>query len=144
MKTKNFRKTTTAIIVVALSTGLFSCKKITPVGELTTDNVYKNFSNYQPVLGKLYTAFAISGQTGGAGSPDIAGIDEGFSNYLREYYNMQELTTDEAAIVWNDGTVHNLHDMTWNSQNEFITAMYDRIYYEISLDNEFIRKCYRF
>ena len=52
---------------------------------------------------------------------------------------MQELTTDEAAIVWNDGTVHTLHNMTWNNQCEFIRAMYDRIYYQISLDNEFLR-----
>lgn len=129
-----------AIIVISLSVVISSCKKnLTPIGELTTANVYKNFNNYPQVLAKLYTAYAISGQTGGAGNPDIAGIDEGFSNYLREYFNMQELTTDEAQIVWNDGTVHNLHDMTWTSQNEFIRAMYDRIYYEISLDNEFLR-----
>jgi hypothetical protein len=30
--------------------------------------------------------------------------------------------------------------MTWNADNEFIRAMYDRIFYEISLDNEFIRQ----
>jgi len=123
-----------------LSAIITSCKKnLTPIGELTTASVYKDFGNYNQVLAKLYTAYAISGQAGGAGAPDIAGIDEGFSNYLREYFNMQELTTDEAQIVWNDGTVHNLHDMTWTSQNEFIRAMYDRIYYEISLDNEFLR-----
>jgi len=125
---------------MALLVTVSSCKKnLMPEGELTTANVYTDFNNYLPVLGKLYTAYAISGQAGGAGNPDIQGIDEGFSNYLREYFNMQELTTDEAIIQWNDGTVHNLHDMTWNQLNEFITAMYNRIYYEISLDNEFLR-----
>lgn len=129
-----------AIIVIGLSAFGVSCKKnLTPIGQLTTASVYKDFGNYPQVLAKLYTAFALSGQAGPAGAPDIAGIDEGFSNYLREYFNMEELTTDEAQIVWNDGTVHNLHDMTWNNQNEFIRAMYDRIYYEISLDNEFLR-----
>lgn len=130
----------TAIIVIGCSVLSVSCKKnLTPIGELTTASVYKDFSNYPQVLAKLYTAYALSGQAGGAGAPDIAGIDEGFSNYLREYFNMQELTTDEAQIVWNDGTVHTLHDMTWTNQCEFIRAMYDRIYYEISLDNEFLR-----
>jgi hypothetical protein len=139
MKLRKFT-TPAAIIVIGLSAIISSCKKnLTPIGMLTTASVYKDFGNYQPVLAKLYTAFALSGQAGPAGAPDIAGIDEGFSNYLREYFNMQELTTDEAQIVWNDGTVHNLHDMTWTSQNEFIRAMYDRIYYEISLDNEFLR-----
>src|SRR5476651_2324667 len=110
----------TSIIVIGLSVFVTSCKKnLTPIGELTTASVYKDFNNYPQVLAKLYTAFAISGQAGGAGNPDIAGIDEGFSNYLREYFNMQELTTDEAQIVWNDGTVHTLHDMTWTNQSEF-------------------------
>lgn len=129
------------ITVVGAAVTLTSCKKnLTPQGQLTTASVYKDFANYKSVLAKLYTAFALSGQQGPAGNPDVAGIDEGFSNYLRELFNMEELTTDEAQIVWNDGTVHNLHDMTWNSQNEFIRAMYDRIFYEISLDNEFIRQ----
>jgi len=126
--------------VITVSVTITSCKKnLEPIGQTTTANVYKDFNNYVQVLGKLYNAFAISGQQGPAGNPDIAGIDEGFGNYLREYFNMQELTTDEAQIVWNDGTVHTLHDGTWNNQCEFIRAMYDRIYYAISLDNEFIR-----
>ncbi|MDB5137016.1 MAG: RagB/SusD family nutrient uptake outer membrane protein [Mucilaginibacter sp.] len=139
MRKRKFTKLAT-IIVMGLLVTVTSCKKdLTPKGAITAANVYTDFSNYQQILGKLYTAYAISGQQGGSGNPDIAFLDEGFSNYLREYFNMQELTTDEAQIVWNDGTVHNLHDMTWNNQNEFIRAMYDRIYYEISLDNEFIR-----
>ena len=140
MKNQLVKKLTT-VAVIALAITVTSCKKnLQPIGELTSANAYKNFSNYLPILAKSYTAFALSGQEGPAGNPDIAGIDEGFSNYIREYYNMQELTTDEAQIVWNDGTVHDLHDMVWTSQNEFIRAMYDRIYYEISIDNEFLRQ----
>src|SRR3954470_19665239 len=105
MKVKNI-KLLAAIIVIAGSVTITSCKKnLVPEGQTTTANVYKTFSNYQQVLAKLYTAYALSGQQGPAGNPDIVGIDEGFGNYLREYFNMQELTTDEAAIVWNDGTV---------------------------------------
>lgn len=133
-------KLLTVITVITVSVTITSCKKnLEPIGQTTTASVYKNFGDYIQVLGKLYNAYAISGQQGPAGNPDIAGIDEGFGNYLREYFNMQELTTDEAQIVWNDGTVHTLHDGTWNNQCEFIRAMYDRIYYAISLDNEFIR-----
>jgi len=140
MKNNTLNKFLT-IGAVGLASIFSSCQKdLTPIGASTTANTYTNFSNYLPILAKSYTAFAVSGQQGPAGNPDIAGIDEGFSNYLREYFNMQELTTDEAQIVWNDGTVHDLHDMKWNADNEFIRAMFDRIYYEISLDNEFIRQ----
>ena len=139
MKIRNLKQLTVIVIMGSL-VAVSSCKtNLTPKGQVTTASVYKDFNNYVPILGKLYTAFAISGQSGGAGNPDIAGIDEGFSNYLRELFNMEELTTDECSIIWNDGTVHTLHDMTFNSQSEFIGAMYDRIYYEISLDNEFLR-----
>ena len=139
MKLRHLQKLAALVLMGALVT-VSSCKKnLTPAGAVTTASVYKDFNNYIGVVGKLYTAFAISGQSGGAGTPDISGIDEGFSNYLRELFNMEELTTDEVGIVWNDGTIHTLHDMTWTSQCEFIGAMYDRIYYEISLDNEFLR-----
>ena len=53
---------------------------------------------------------ALSGQQSAAGDPDIFGIDEGFSQYLRQYFNAQELTTDEAVIAWNDGTLRNYHE----------------------------------
>ncbi len=102
-------------------------------------NVYTNLSKYNPGVAKFYTSFAISGQTGGSGNPGMSGIDEGFGNYLREWFNMEELTTDEAIIQWNDHTIHNLHDMNWDANDVFITAIYDRIYYQIALDNEFLR-----
>jgi starch-binding outer membrane protein, SusD/RagB family len=139
MKLRNLQKLA-AITIMAMLVTVSSCKKnLTPTGELTTANVYTDYNNYIQVVGKLYDAFAISGQTGGAGNPDIAGIDEGFGNYLREYVNMEELTTDDVSIVWNDHTIHNLHDMNWDKNDIFISSMYDRIYYQISLDNEFLR-----
>lgn len=69
--------------------------------------------------------------------PDLQGLDEGFSNYLRLYWKMQELTTDEAVIGWDDGTIKDLHYQNWTSGNEFISTMYARIMYQVSLTNEF-------
>jgi hypothetical protein len=107
---------------------------------VTSATVYKNAYVYKQVLAKCYAGLALSGQTGPNGNPDISGIDEGFSQYLREYWYAQELTTDEAVIAWNDGTLKDYHYQTWTSAGEFIRAMYNRIYYQISLCNEFIRE----
>ncbi|HKK11311.1 MAG TPA: RagB/SusD family nutrient uptake outer membrane protein, partial [Flavobacteriaceae bacterium] len=41
---------------------------------------------------------------------------------------------------WNDGTIKDLHYQNWTPGNEFIRTMYDRIMYQISLANEFIRQ----
>lgn len=102
--------------------------------------VYRDPAQIQQVLARLYATFAISGQSGPSGSPDITGIDEGFSNYLRAYWQLQEITTDEAVLGWNDGNLPSVNTIQWNADNEFIRATYDRIYYEIALCNEFIRQ----
>jgi len=108
--------------------------------EVTSATVYDSPDAYRQVLAKLYAGLAVSGQQGPAGQPDISGIDEGFSTYLRQYWKAQELTTDEAVIAWNDGNIHDYHQQDWDANNEFITAMYNRIFYQISLCNEFIRE----
>lgn len=106
----------------------------------TSAAVFNSPESYEQFLAKLYAGIALSGQQGPAGLPDLQGLDEGFSNYLRLYFMMQELTTDEALIGWNDGTIANLHAQTWTSGNEFIRTMYSRIMYQVALNNEFLRQ----
>lgn len=140
MKTKFIKN---ILIAGALTLAATSCTDDLdrePFYDVTSTSVYKDFNNYKQVLAKLYAGYAVSGQQGPAGKPDILGIDEGFSNYLRQYWQAQELTTDEAVIAWNDGTLPDLHDMDWTAGNEFLTALYNRIYYQISACNEFIRE----
>jgi starch-binding outer membrane protein, SusD/RagB family len=105
----------------------------------TADQVYKTTEDYKGGLAKLYATFALSGQQGPAGNADIEGIDEGFGNYLRQYWNCQELTTDEAVIGWNDATIKDFHWQTWTQTDVFIAAVYSRIMYTVALCNEFIR-----
>lgn len=95
---------------------------------------------YKQNLAKLYAGFATSGQQGPAGSPDISGIDEGFSQYIRGYWMMEELTTDEAVIGWNDGTIKDFHYQTWTSLDVFIAATFARFSFQIVNTNEFLRQ----
>ena len=94
---------------------------------LVGDAAFEDASSYKAFLGKLYGGFSLSGQIGPAGLPDLAGLDEGFSNYLRLYWKMQELTTDEAVVGWNDGTIKDLHGQVWTSGNEFIKSQLDEL-----------------
>lgn len=107
---------------------------------LSADAAFEDPDAYKQFLAKIYAGISLSGQEGPAGFPDLQGLDEGFSNYLRLYWKMQELTTDEAIIAWNDGTIHDLHNQVWTSGNEFIRTMYSRIFYQIALCNEFLRQ----
>ena len=138
---KIFRRGT-ALVVLATAL-LASCAKDLdqqPKYDQTADTTYSNPANYKNVLAKLYAGLALSGQQGPAGQPDITGIDEGFSTYLRQYWQLQELTTDEAVIGWNDAGLPDLHNLSWTSINQFVTAMYNRLYYQIGICNDFIRQ----
>ena len=107
---------------------------------LTADAAFEDPDAYKQFLAKIYAGISLSGQEGPSGAPDLQGLDEGFSNYLRLYWKMQELTTDEAIIAWNDGTIHDLHNQVWTSGNEFIRTMYSRLMYQVALCNEFLRQ----
>ena len=97
-------------------------------------------ASYKQNLAKLYAGFATSGQSGPSGSADISGIDEGESQYIRGLWLMQELTTDEAVIAWNDGTIKDFHSQTWTSLDRFITATFARFSFQIVNCNEFLRQ----
>jgi hypothetical protein len=142
MKMKKITFLTAAIIATFLFSSCVKDLNVEPIDPNvnTLNNVFKDQAAYKRALAKLYASFAISGQTGGGGgSPDIQGIDENFGNYIRQYWGLQELSTDEAIIAWDDATIKNFHWQTWSPNDVFITALYSRIFYTISISNEFIR-----
>ncbi len=108
--------------------------------ETTSAQVFDDPAAYKQILAKVYAGLAVSGQQGPAGMADISGIDEGFGQYLRAYFYHQQLPTDETVIGWNDQTIKDFHWQTWGPGDVFISAMYYRIFYQISLTNEFIRE----
>lgn len=108
--------------------------------ELTSAAVYENPANYKKVLARLYSGLSVTGQQGPAGQADISGIDEGFGQYLRMYWYLQELSTDEAVIGWNDATIKDFHEQDWSADDGFIYACYSRIFFQISICNEFLRE----
>lgn len=107
---------------------------------ITSAKVYTNPESYKQVLAKLYAGLAVSGQEGPSGMGDLSGLDEGFGQYLRAYWYAQELPTDEAVIAWNDGNLRDYHEQDWSASNEFITNLYYRVFYQVSLCNEFLRQ----
>jgi starch-binding outer membrane protein, SusD/RagB family len=131
-----------SIVTIAALMSVTSCTDlgVEPKSLAIANNVFTDPEAYKQFLARIYAGLAISGQQGPAGNPDIKGIDEGFSNYLRQYWKAQELSTDEAVIGWNDGTLPTYHLHTWTPQNEFINALFNRIYFQISMVNEFMRE----
>lgn len=119
-----------------------ACTDVTtePRSTVTAANIFNDPGSYRAFLAKLYGGLAVTGQQGPAGSADIDGIDEGFSQYVRGLWQLQELPTDEVVIGWGDESLPELNTHAWGASNRFITAFYYRVFYQVALANEFLRE----
>lgn len=113
---------------------------VEPKSTVTAANIFNDPGAYRAFIAKIYAGLAVTGQSGPAGNADINDIDEGFSHYIRLWWQMEELPTDEVGIAWNDAGVQELNTQGWASSNPFTSAMYNRIYFQVTLANEFLRE----
>lgn len=129
------------IIMILSVLMLPSCEDVldqTPHTETTSATVYADAANYKAVLGKLYASFVIAGQQRGGGAADLT--SNSGQDYMRCYFNLQECGTDELASTWLEGdNVGDLTYLSWDANDRWVSDMYYRIYYTISLCNEFLR-----
>ena len=131
------------VLTVAAGTVLFaaSCTKDldrTPAYDLNADAVYKNAAAYKTQLARAYASFAITG-TSDPGSSNLGGgLDAGTSDYLRQYWSAQELTTDEAVVAWGDPGVQDWHNLSWSSNGILIQGLYSRLQSTITNCNSYI------
>ena len=129
-------------VAAALIFGVASCTDptVAPKSSVTGANFFGDPSSYAQFLAKIYAGLAVGGQNGGDGSTDITGIDGGFSQYLRLYWEMEELPTDEAVIAWGDQTLPEVNTQGWSPSNTFVNAMYYRVFFQVGMANEFLRQ----
>ncbi|WP_276480848.1 RagB/SusD family nutrient uptake outer membrane protein [Paraflavitalea pollutisoli] len=133
----------TTVLAVALL--LSSCHKdldLQPVNANTSEKQYSTLEGYKQVLAKVYGAYSLVSSSGvGNSDVNIAGItDAGTTDFIRSWWNLQELTTDEAICAWNDAVLLSFHNINWTSGNVFINATYARSLYQVTVANEFIRE----
>ena len=134
-----------SIIITVLFAGiLFSCNKDLnrkPTNDVTSDIALSTYSGYQELAAKVYASNALSGNSGN-GSSDMQGFDAGSSDFIREFWNCQVLSTDEAICAWGDLTTGTtpMHTFAWTSQTGAPSILYARCFYIISVCNEFIRQ----
>lgn len=141
---------TTLLYILPLVMLFWSCEKDLEIypkddDEFTNEDFYANPDSYKQYLAKIYAGLALTGQTNVAGASDLGdsaqgAVDEGYSQYLRGWWQLQELPTDEAIIAWTDPTLPDLNFATWNADNVYTEAFFARIFFQIGLCNEFLRE----
>jgi hypothetical protein len=135
-------RTLLAFLFLVGAMGLTACTDVgvNPKSSTTDDKVFTQEESYKQFLAKLYGGLNVTGQEGPSGEPDIQNIDEGFSQYMRLYWEMQELPADAAVIAWSDAGIRRLNNHSWSATNQFSVGMYDRIFFQVSQVNEFLRQ----
>ena len=84
----------------ALALGMSSC-----TGDLDVTPINPNLAlEYSPegLFNKCYANIALAGNSGADGDCDIDGLDGGTTGFVRQMWNSNELTTDEAICSWGD------------------------------------------
>ncbi|PWJ42483.1 RagB/SusD family nutrient uptake outer membrane protein [Sediminitomix flava] len=144
MKIQKYIMKGAVVATAALSLTFSSCINDLNVDPIdpnldSKDKIYTDLNSYEQGLAKIYAGLAVSGQKGPAGAPDLGGLDEGASQYLRKYWEFQELPTDEAINGWGDPGQPELSQATWAASNVLVEILYYRMTYQITLANQFIR-----
>jgi hypothetical protein len=134
-----------SIISAAFLIGASSC-----IGDLDTEplnkrltssaSIFKDPASYKEFLAKLYASMTSTGQRGEYGMPEISAPDEGTTSFMRTYWSIQEITTDECISAWGDPGLIELHGHNWSERNDYIKLLYQRVFINIAYCNEYIRE----
>lgn len=140
-----FNKKNAKLLPVAFTLLLGACTKDLdrkPLNSNISDVQYSTPLGYKQVLAKVYGSYSLVSSVGvGSSDINIAGItDAATTDFVRSWWNLQELTTDEAVCAWNDGNLQSFHNFNWTSGNVLINATFSRSLFQITVCNEFIRE----
>lgn len=125
------------IFGAALILGMSSC-----VNNLNTTpidpNVIQTFDQ-DAVYYKILASFVATGQVGGGGDADIITDDEGYSGFYRTLCVLNEFPTDAGWWTWrNDAGCSDLLKISWTSSNPFVSKLYNRLNYGVTMCNHFL------
>ena len=134
---KNIIKNIIPAAAVVLTMGLASCDSlhVDPIDpNLVTEPTAEELFN------KCYANMALAGQTGPDGDSDVDGIDGGTSGWVRQYWNANELTTDEAICGWGDAGISGYDFNQYDSDHPMLKGLYYRLYTGIAFCNQYLEK----
>lgn len=134
---KNIFKTILPAAALVLSMGMTSC-----VGDLDVTPIDPNLDlNFTPegLLNKCYANFAMQGNQGG-NEVDIDGFDGGTVGLVRQLWNSNELTTDEAICGWGDAGISEFVNNSYNDSHPMLYGYFSRLTTGISYCNQYIEQ----
>lgn len=132
----NFIKNIVLAAVLAAPLGLSSCVDdldVTPIDPST------NMTPDIPALfTKCYANMGMAGNGGANGDCDIDGLDGGTTGFVRQLFNANELTTDEAICCWGDEGIPAFNYNQWGATHPMLSGFYYRLYFGVTMCNFYL------
>lgn len=138
MNLRYFKNMIPAAALIA-AVGLSSCTKdldVTPIDPSKT-----MVPDEAALFTKCYAQMALQGQTGANGDCDIDGLDGGTAGFVRQLFNANELTTDEAICAWGDPGIPAFNFNQWDASHPMLQGLYYRLYTGITYCNHYLEVC---
>ena len=132
-------KSLLSVAVIALSLSTTSCTgdlDVTPINP----NMNTEVLSYA-LFNKCYANLAMAGNSTGDDKCDIDGLDGGTSGFVRQLWNSNELTNDEAICHWGDDGIRQYCYNTYDASHPMLNGLYARLTTGISYCNQYINEC---
>lgn len=132
-----------SIIILALALMFTSCLgdlNTMPLNDsdFTSEKAYEDEANYLKALAYINGYYMLVGQKE-EGANDLGYSDAGQSEFLRQWWNLNELPCDALKCIWTDSYVLGLQTNTWSDgDNLALNAVYTRAVKAIALANEYL------
>ncbi len=134
---KIYIKTLVLSAAIICTVGLSSCVNdldVTPI-----DPNLQTTINPDQLLNKCYANFAMAGNSGPDGDCDIDGLDGGTTGFIRQLFNSNELTTDEAICNWGDNEgIPEFNFNNYGASHPMLKGFYYRLYFGVTVCNQYI------
>ena len=137
---KQYIKKLVPVATLLLTLSITSCVKdldVTPIDPNLQTKINPNH-----LFNKCYANFALAGIKGPddpSGDCDIDGLDGGTTGFIRQLFNSNELTTDEAICSWTqDEGITEFNFNTFGSSHPMLKGFYYRLYFGVTICNQYI------
>jgi hypothetical protein len=138
MKNKFLNIAAAAILAIG---ALASCNKQldqSPKFTTTSQVVYSDMTSIKQALAKVYGSYTLPGSNG-SGASDMANMDAGSSDFLRTFWNLQELPTDESICAWGSDGLFDMNNISWSPDYKWLFWAYNRYAYSVTVATSFIQ-----
>ena len=123
------------LLLVAGTTSCVNDLDVTPIDPnlVTADSIQP-----EQLFNKCYACIGVAGNGGANGDSDVDGIDGGTSGYVRQVWNANELTSDEAICGWGDPGIPEFCYNNYDASHPMLTGLYYRLYTSIVFCNNYL------